>query len=68
MEEKQLLEFVQRVSEDETLRKELTNDPDSVIMRESFSPRVARVVMRLVPHMSAMQWKEPAGSLNWWFT
>jgi len=66
MEEKQILEFVQRVSQDETLRSELASDPDNVIMRENFSPRVARVVMRLVPHLSAMQWKEPTGSFTFW--
>ena len=66
MEEKQIFEFVQRVSQDETLRNELASDPNGVIMRESFSPRVARVVMRLVPHLSAMQWKEPMGSLGFW--
>lgn len=66
VEEKQILEFVQRVSQDEALRKELTNDPDNVIMREGFSPRVAQVLMRLVPHMSAISGEISIGSLTWW--
>ena len=51
MEERMIQDFVHRVSTDEHLRKELASDPDGVIMREGFSPRVARVVARLVPHM-----------------
>ncbi len=47
MEEQQIQDFVHRVSNDETLRKELATDPDTVIMREGFSPRVARIVARL---------------------
>ena len=52
MEEQQIQEFVHRVSNDEALRKELANDPEGVFMREAFSPRVAQVVMRLVPYLS----------------
>lgn len=52
MEEQQIKDFVQRVSRDETLRKELAQDTDGVIMREGFSPRVAQIVARLVPHLT----------------
>ena len=52
MEERQIQEFVHRISNDETLRKELASDPEGVIMREGFSPRVTQVVMRLLPHLS----------------
>ena len=52
MEERQIQEFVHRVSNDEALRKELASDPEGVLMREGFSPRVAQVVMQLVPHLS----------------
>ena len=52
MEEQQIKDFVHRVSRDETLRKELTQDPDSVITREGFSPRVAAIVTKLVPHLT----------------
>ncbi len=64
MEERVIQEFVHRVSTDESLRKELASDPDGVIMREGFSPRVARVVARLAPHLSV----ERIGSENkpWW--
>jgi len=55
MEEKQIQDFVHRVSSDEELRKELAHDPDGVIMREGFSPRVARIVTRLVPHLTLHQ-------------
>jgi hypothetical protein len=52
MEEQQIKEFVHRVSCDEELRKELAQNPDGVLMREGFSPRVMQVVMRLVPHLT----------------
>jgi hypothetical protein len=55
MEEHIIQDFVHRVSTDKSLRKELASDPDGVIMREGFSPRVARVVARLVPHLSVDQ-------------
>ena len=64
MEEQQIQDFVHRVSTDEELRKELGRDPDGVIMREGFSPRVAKIVLRLVPHLAM---DEPIGpSLSWW--
>ncbi len=64
MEEQQIQDFVYRASTDEGLREELEHDPDSVIMREGFSPRMARVVKQLVPHLSL---EEPLGpSLHWW--
>ncbi len=46
MEEQQIQNFVHRVSNDETLRKELAIDPNTVIMREGFSPRVVRITIR----------------------
>ena len=55
MEEQIIQEFVHRISTDENLRKELVSEPDSVIMREGFSPRVARVIARLVPHLTLEQ-------------
>jgi len=64
MEEQQIRDFVHRVSTEETLRTELANDPKSVIERESFSPRVAQVVMRLVPHLALN--KNTEVSLSWW--
>ena len=65
MEERIIQEFVHRVSTDEKLRKEMETNPDGVIMREGFSPRVARVVSRMVPHLLAGQ---SIGSENkpWW--
>ena len=55
MEEQIIQDFVHRVSTDEKLRKELECDADGVMMREGFSPRVARVVARLVPHLTVEQ-------------
>ncbi len=63
MEEQIIQEFVHRISTDERLRKELASEPDSVTMREGFSPRVARVLSRMVPHLLAGQSVE---SENWW--
>ncbi len=65
MEERIIQDFVHRVSTDENLRKDLETNPDGVIMREGFSPRVARVVARMAPHLLAGQ---SIGSENkpWW--
>ena len=64
MEEQQIQDFVHRVSTDEELRKALVRNPDGVIMREGFSPRIAQIVSRLVPHLAM---NEPIGpSLSWW--
>ncbi len=52
MEEQQIRDFVYRVSNDEKLRKELTSSPDDVLRHESFSPRVAEIVRRLIPHLA----------------
>ena len=62
MEERMIQDFVHRVSIDEKLREELASDPDGAIMREGFSPRVARVVARLAPHMKVGQSIEPSYS------
>ena len=64
MEEQLIQDFVHRVSRDEELRKELASDPNSVIMREGFSPRVARIIARLVPLLALDQSLEL--SLSWW--
>jgi hypothetical protein len=64
MEEQQIQDFVHRVSQDETLRKELASDPEGVIMREGFSPRVARIIARLVPQLALDKPLEP--SLRFW--
>jgi hypothetical protein len=52
MEEQQIKSFVHTVLQDEKLRKELVNDPDAVIMREGFSPRVSNVIRKLVPYLA----------------
>ena len=65
MEEQQIRDFVHRASTDEALRKELASNVDAVIMREGFSPRVARIIARLVPYLSVE--RELEVSFNWWF-
>jgi len=52
MEERQIQEFVHRISNDEALRKELASDPEGVIMREGFSPRVTNIISRMVPQLA----------------
>lgn len=64
MEELELEEFVDRVFSDEELRKQLKSDPQSVITREGFSPKVAQTVVRLLPHLTFDRSFEP--SLCWW--
>ena len=65
MEERQIQEFVHRISNDETLRKELASDPEGVIMREGFSPRVANIISRLVPHLAVGHSLEFSPA-RWW--
>jgi hypothetical protein len=65
MEEQQIRDFVHRVSSDETLRQELASNPQSIVERENFSPSVARVVLRLVPHLTLTSNSIVAGS--WWY-
>ena len=64
MEERQIQEFVHRISRDEALRKELISDPEQVIAREDFSPAVAHIMMMLVPKLSLGAIGEP--QLAWW--
>lgn len=63
-EEQQIQSFVHRVSTDEELRNALVRDPDMVMMREGFSPRVAQIISRLVPHLAVERELEP--SFSWW--
>ena len=55
MEEQQIQTFVHAVLQDEQLRKEFVSNPDAVIMREGFSPRLSRVIRMLVPCLEANQ-------------
>ncbi|QBD82196.1 Nif11 family protein [Ktedonosporobacter rubrisoli] len=64
MEEQQLQQFVKRVSRDAALREELKSHPADVIVREGFSPRLTRVVMQLVPHLTLTQ--DFALDCSWW--
>lgn len=67
MEEQQIQDFVHRVSNDEALRTELTTDPEGVLVRESFSPRVAAIVRRLVPHLTfASAFESESEGGPWW--
>jgi len=64
MEEQMIQDFVHRASRDEELRKELASNPNAIITREGFSPRLARIIARLVPQLALDQSLEP--SLYWW--
>ena len=55
MEEQQIQTFVHAVLQDEQLRKEFVSDPDTVIMREGFSPRLSSVLRKLVPCLEVSQ-------------
>lgn len=64
MEEEQIEEFVHRVAADPVRRQELMRDPQGVIAREGFAPHVARVILRLVPHLA---FDAPLGAADrWW--
>lgn len=64
MEEQQIQDFVHRVSNDEVLRTELSTDPEGVLERENFSPRVAEIVRKLVPHLTFHT--APESPNFWW--
>lgn len=64
MEEQQIQEFVHRALLDQARRQELAHDPAGVVAREGFSPRVARVILRLVPHLALDAPLDSAG--RWW--
>ncbi len=65
MEEQQILDFVHRVSLDESLRREVFEVPEQVMAREGFSPRVTAIIMRLVPHLDFERQANPLLS-GWW--
>jgi hypothetical protein len=64
MEEQQIQEFVHRVVTDETMRGELARNPVGVMKRQSFSPRVAEIISRLLPQLAFEQPMMPDG--KWW--
>jgi hypothetical protein len=64
MEEQQIQAFVHRVSVDNAMRCALAADPTGVVMHEGFSPRVAQILFRLVPHLA---FDQPLVSQEkWW--
>lgn len=64
MEEQQIQEFIHRVSVDQTIRYKLINDPSGVIACQGFSPRVALIISRLLPHLASGQAMQSAE--QWW--
>lgn len=67
MEERQVEDFVYRVLRNEQLRQELIANPEVVITREDFTPRVALVVSRLVPYLSLFRVSNSLQGNPWWF-
>jgi hypothetical protein len=64
MEEQQIQEFVHRAMLDQAIWQELVCDPAGVVAREGLSPRVARVLTRLVSHLAVDRPLDTAG--RWW--
>ncbi len=54
-EEQQITEFVGRFSTVSAGGSEMAANPSEAVKREGFSPRVAQIVTRLVPHLSLDQ-------------
>src|SRR2546421_8891847 len=54
-EERQITEFVGRFSTVSADSSEMATSPGETMQREGFSPRVAQIVTRLVPHLSLDQ-------------
>lgn len=64
MEEQQIQDFVHQVAVDDEVRQHLAGDPAGVIMLQEFSPRVAQIISRLVPHLA---FEQPVDSNEkWW--
>lgn len=64
MEEQQIQEFIHRAALDNIMRQELVCDPAGVLAREGFSPRVAGIILRLIPHLT---FDRPLDSAErWW--
>jgi hypothetical protein len=64
MEEQQIQAFVHKISVDNAMRGALAADPVGMVMREGFSPRVAQIIFRLVPHLA---FDQPLVSQEkWW--
>lgn len=63
MEEKQIQQFVGRIMRDKYLRKTFVKQPEAVLKEEQFSPRVVRVLMKMVPHFAGSQQMVP---FSWW--
>jgi hypothetical protein len=54
-EERQITEFVGRFSTVSADSSEMAASPGETMQREDFSPRVAQILTRLVPHLSLDQ-------------
>ena len=54
-EERQITEFVGRFSTVSAGGSKMAANPSETVKREAFSPRVAQIVTRLVPHLSLDQ-------------
>ena len=54
-EERQITEFVGRFSTVSADSSEMAASPSEAMKREGFSPRVAQILRRLVPHLSLDQ-------------
>ena len=54
-EERQITEFVGRFSTVSADSSEMAANPSEAMKRAGFSPRVAQIVTRLVPHLSLDQ-------------
>lgn len=64
MEEQQIQDFVHQAMLDQALRQELVRDPQALLARAGFSPRVARVLLQMVPHLAFEAPLDSAG--RWW--
>jgi len=67
MEERQVEDFIYRVLRNDKLRQELIANPQIVIKQEDFTPRVALVVSRLVPHLALFRMSNALQGNPWWF-
>ncbi len=62
MEEEQVLQFVDRATDDVAFRQQVVSNPEAVIRQEGYEEHVARVIRRLVPHLAF-----ETVNLSWWW-
>ncbi len=66
METQEIQTFIYRLSQDQQLRHDLLTRTDETIQRCQLSPRVARILLKLVPHLNE-DFTSSMRPHTWWY-